>query len=74
MFVCMHMFHICCSKQVAMRYGEALRFNGLNCMHHTVPNTSDRCRVSFDFRVIPRSFWRDDFARRTGSYDLELAV
>lgn len=61
-------------RPMDMCYGEALRFNGLNCMHHTVPNSSDRCRVSFDFRVLPRSFWRDDFARRTGSYDLELAV
>lgn len=61
-------------RPLEMRYGEVLRFNGLNCRHHTVPNTSDRCRVSFDFRVIPRSFWRDDFAQRTGSYDLELAV
>ena len=24
-------------------------------------------RVSFDFRVIPRSFWRDDYGRKIGA-------
>jgi hypothetical protein len=61
-------------RPMEMGYGQALRFNGLNCTHHTMPNTTGQCRVSFDFRVIPRSFWRDDFARKTGDYDLELAL
>lgn len=59
---------------VALGYGRALRFDGAHCHHHTVPNTTDATRVSFDFRVIPVSFWRDSHGRRVGDYDLELAV
>ena len=54
--------------------GQVLRFNGMNCRHYTLPNLTDATRVSFDLRVIPRSFWRDDYCRRMGDYDVELAV
>ena len=42
-------------RAVPLRQGEALRFNGSLCRHHTVPNASDRTRVSFDLRAIPAS-------------------
>jgi hypothetical protein len=48
--------------------GEALRFNGNECRHYTVPNESDATRVSFDFRVIPRSLYRGDFDGFIGEY------
>ena len=54
--------------------GQALRFNGMQCMHHTLPNRTAATRVSFDLRVIPRSFWRDEYCRRMGDYDVEVAV
>ena len=37
--------------------GQAVRFYGNRCRHYTVPNDSDRTRVSFDFRVIPESLF-----------------
>lgn len=33
--------------------GQALRFYGNQCRHHTLPNTSPATRVSMDLRVIP---------------------
>jgi hypothetical protein len=61
-------------RAVEMDYGDGLRFNGLQCMHYTLPNSTSSTRVSFDFRCIPRSYWRDDFGRRIGDYDVELAL
>jgi len=55
-------------------YGEFMRFNGSYCSHHTLPNQTISTRVSFDFRVIPRSWWLDNFGRRIGDYDCELAL
>eukprot|EP00966_Prymnesium_polylepis_P315363 7286821-Prymnesium_polylepis.1 len=34
--------------------GQAVRFYGNRCRHYTVPNDSNRVRVSFDFRVIQK--------------------
>ena len=41
-------------------YGEMLRFWGAECMHYTVPNETARTRVSFDFRVVPRSCYVEE--------------
>ena len=41
-------------------YGGVQRFWGAACRHYTVANTSDITRVSFDFRVVPRSCHRPD--------------
>lgn len=38
--------------------GELMRFYGNRCLHYTTENTTDTCRVSFDFRVIPASLFR----------------
>lgn len=41
--------------------GQVLIFNGSRCLHYTKANSTDSTRVSFDFRVIPRSLaagWR----------------
>jgi ectoine hydroxylase-related dioxygenase (phytanoyl-CoA dioxygenase family) len=59
---------------VELEPGQALRFNGARCSHHTLPNTTDATRVSFDFRLIPRTFWHDNFARKIGDYGCELAL
>jgi len=36
-------------------YGDAILFYGNGCNHYTVPNTTDVCRTSLDFRFIPGS-------------------
>ena len=38
---------------VELSYGELAIFDGARCSHFTVANTSDRTRVSLDFRVVP---------------------
>ncbi|CAE8611034.1 unnamed protein product [Polarella glacialis] len=35
--------------------GEMAIFNGCQCLHYTEANSTDSVRVSFDFRVIPKS-------------------
>ena len=50
------------------RYGEAVRFWGNQCTHFTVPNSTDHTRVSFDFRVIPRSRYTHAFRGYIGDY------
>jgi ectoine hydroxylase-related dioxygenase (phytanoyl-CoA dioxygenase family) len=54
--------------------GEMLRFNGMELLHHTRANETGSTRVSFDLRVIPRSYWRNDFGGKMGDYDVEFAV
>ena len=36
---------------LTMKYGEYVSFYGNKCRHYTVPNDSDRTRVSLDFRA-----------------------
>lgn len=38
-----------------LEYGECQRFWGARCLHFTRANETSRTRVSFDFRVVPRS-------------------
>jgi hypothetical protein len=42
-----------------LRPGFGVRFNGHHCRHFTVPNSTDRTRVSIDFRVVPLSLWKE---------------
>ena len=55
-------------RAVALGLGEGLRFNGQQCRHYTVPNSTGHTRVSLDFRVIPRSLFRDDWDGHIGDY------
>jgi hypothetical protein len=48
----------------ALGYGTIQRFWGAACAHHTVANETST-RVSFDFRVVPRSHF--DEATAAGS-------
>lgn len=59
---------------VELEYGQAFRFNGGQCEHHTVANTTDATRVSLDWRVVPLSCWRDEFGGRIGSYPCEVTA
>ena len=58
-------------RPMDLRAGEGLRFNGIACRHYTCANDTGRTRVSFDFRVIPRSLWRNDWEGRIGDYRVE---
>ena len=59
---------------VVLRYGEFLRFDGNGLLHGTVANTTDKARVSLDFRVIPLALWQDKFGGRIGTYPAETMV
>ena len=45
-------------------YGQVMRFWGAQCMHYTQANETDITRVSFDFRVAPRSCHVDGTGHR----------
>jgi len=38
-----------------LHHGQIARFWGNQCHHYTTPNHTGSCRVSLDFRVVPRS-------------------
>lgn len=40
---------------ITCKYGQVVVFDGANIEHWNNPNKSDKTRVSFDFRVIPKS-------------------
>ena len=54
-------------RPVLLEPGQALRYNGNLCRHHTVPNTTGLTRVSLDFRAIPAS--ATGAVDRIGDYD-----
>jgi len=54
----------------ALALGEALRFNGSLCRHHTVPNQSGTTRVSFDLRVVPAACVDGAPPERIGDYEV----
>ncbi|CAE8624945.1 unnamed protein product [Polarella glacialis] len=58
-------------RPLELSYGEFLRFHGGQCEHFTMANDTGATRVSLDFRVIPRSVWRDQFGGRIGEYPCE---
>jgi hypothetical protein len=47
-----------------MSYGQVMRFWGAQCLHYTQANETDITRVSFDFRVTPRSCHVDGTGHR----------
>ena len=40
-----------------MRPGQIAVFDGTTCAHYTLANTTERTRVSLDFRAVPGSAW-----------------
>jgi hypothetical protein len=44
-------------KHVTMKKGEFLKFNGNECLHGNLPNTTGKSRLSIDFRVL----MKDDY-------------
>ena len=60
-------------RPMDMPLGQGLRFNGSLCRHYTLPNETGRTRVSFDFRIIPKSLYRNDWDGVIGDYKAEHA-
>eukprot|EP00290_Baffinella_frigidus_P055426 CAMPEP_0180346716 /NCGR_PEP_ID=MMETSP0989-20121125/4023_1 /TAXON_ID=697907 /ORGANISM="non described non described, Strain CCMP2293" /LENGTH=306 /DNA_ID=CAMNT_0022335869 /DNA_START=119 /DNA_END=1036 /DNA_ORIENTATION=+ len=54
-------------------YGQLVRFWGNQCRHHTVANSTDATRVSFDFRVVPCYLYTGAFKGFIGDYPTILA-
>ncbi|CAE8672723.1 unnamed protein product [Polarella glacialis] len=50
--------------------GQMMQFWGNQCVHYTLPNETDHTRVSFDFRVIPRSHYLERYPMSHRSDDL----
>ena len=44
---------------ITMRPGQYLRFHGATLMHGSHPNTTDQTRCSFDFRILPKSAYKE---------------
>mmetsp|Transcript_23571 Transcript_23571/g.28479 ORF Transcript_23571/g.28479 Transcript_23571/m.28479 type:complete len:88 (+) Transcript_23571:45-308(+) len=57
---------------IELEYGQLLRFNGNECTHFTKSNVTDHTRVSFDFRAIPMSLYKDCYEGKIGDYDCEF--
>ena len=55
-----------------MEPGTGVRFNGRHCRHHTNPNDTGSTRVSIDFRVVPKSLWRDAHHSVIGDYKVSV--
>jgi hypothetical protein len=56
-----------------LSYGQLCRFWGNQCHHYTIANRTDSTRVSFDFRVIPRSLYTGAFDGYIGDYPTRIA-
>ena len=61
------------SWRSTLRPVPAPRFNGNQCHHYCVANSTDSTRVSFDLRVIPKSLYRGDHEGRIGDYKTKFA-
>ena len=46
-------------RPMELQVGELLRFFGHQCDHFSLPNESGVTRLSLDFRVVPRSRFRE---------------
>lgn len=49
-------------SSVHIERGQFVSFYGNKCRHYNVKNTTDSTRISFDFRVIPKSVYKENGA------------
>lgn len=52
-------------KNPSLEPGQALEFDGRNCLHGNVPNTTGLTRVSIDFRIISKVDHKINFNGQT---------
>ena len=45
---------------IHINYGEVFRFYGNQCRHYNMKNITENTRISFDFRVIPASQYKEE--------------
>jgi hypothetical protein len=57
------------SKPLKIKYGEIAVFYGNQCPHETVRNDTEVTRCSFDFRMIPGSFFEPEYDVKTPAYN-----
>ena len=57
-----------------LKYGQLCRFWGNQCVHYTLPNSTDATRVSFDLRAIPRSVYTGSFKGYIGDYPTKITL
>jgi hypothetical protein len=60
-------------QPVALSYGQILLFDGANLKHGNQVNTTERTRVSMDFRVVPLSKYEDS-DRKTINTGMRFAI
>ena len=54
--------------------GNFLAFNGNMCTHGNKINTSNKTRVSFDFRVISEEFYKSDFDKKSTGKSIPMTI
>jgi hypothetical protein len=59
---------------IELHEGDLLVFDGRNCEHGNVPNTTGVTRVSLDFRILPSALHDDTSEARSVAYGLRFRV
>ena len=54
-------------KPMEMNVGEMYIFNGNKCIHGNKVNSTDKTRISFDFRVIPHDRYDPNFQKKSAT-------
>ena len=54
-------------EPILLKAGETICFNGNKCKHHNKINNTGKTRVSWDFRVLPLNYYKEDNIGRTAS-------
>tara|TARA_B100001778_G_C18590422_1_gene632030 strand:- start:344 stop:2326 length:1983 start_codon:yes stop_codon:yes gene_type:complete len=47
-------------EQITLNAGETICFNGNKCKHHNKINETGKTRVSWDFRVLPLNYYKEN--------------
>lgn len=61
-------------RQLTLSPGQLVMFNGNQCLHGNLPNTTGKTRVSFDFRVVLRENYNEDEAKKSLSKGKKFIV
>lgn len=50
-------------QPMEINYGEFYNFNGNKCTHGNKKNISNKVRISLDFRVLPKSKYKENYSK-----------
>ena len=59
---------------IKLEVGEALIFDGNNCVHGNYNNDTMHTRISFDFRLMPKSKYNPNYPHKTATKNLSYIV